>query len=366
MGAAYRGADAIELDGSATTNIDVGGEQKNSTTQFKSSFSAPNRFRHSADDSLVVGSTGEKVFVFNPATKEYLMDASPRERGVAGLPALIPELLQAQNPSLLFALLGDPTGEFSSVFGKIAKAPDTRIDGQAHPTLTLTPGQGQGDVTIVLDPKTHLVKQFSIDLKPMFGQRGATDVKTAEVIIDYSQIDPAATFADDSFAWIPPEGARDVAAASQSTESDTEKALVGKSAPAFQLTSIEGKTVSLADLKGQVVVLDFWASWCPPCVESLPHMGKLYEQKRDDGVKIFAINLAEDKAAIEGFLKSKKVDIPVLMDTDGSVAMKYNATSIPQTVVIGKDGTVKSVSLGFGKGTLEKVRKAIESANTES
>ncbi len=215
----------------------------------------------------------------------------------------------------------------------------------------------------MLDPKTHLVKQLRIHLKPMFVQRAAPDVKTTEVIIDYSQINPGATFADGKFAWTPPEGARDVAAARQPAESEAKTALEGKSAPAFQLTSLEGKTVSLADLKGQVVVLDFWASWCPPCIESLPHMGKLYEQKRDDGVKVFAINVAEDKAAVEAFLKSKNIDIPVLLDKDGSVARKYNATSIPQTVVIGKDGTVKNVFACFGKDTLTKVREAIDSAN---
>ena len=363
ISAAYGDVDALELTGSISTNIDVDGMQENSTTKFDSSFQAPNRFRHSAEDSLIVGSTGEKVFVYNPATKEYLMSEAPADSGVTGLPPMIPEILQSQNPSLLFAVLGDPTSDFSRLFGKIEKAEDTTIDGLTHPTLKLAATEGEGDFTLVFNPKTHLLKQFRVDMKPILVARGASEVKAAEIVIDYSAVKSEVTFGDDSFAWVPPEGARDVREARQSGQGDGSPGLVGQPAPDFQLNSVEGRTVSLADLNGKIVVLDFWASWCPPCIKSLPHMGDLYLQKRDEGVEIFAVNMAESVDTVEAFLKSKELNIPVLLDKDGSVANQYNVASIPQTVVIGKDGIVKNVFKGFGDDTISSVREAIESAN---
>ncbi len=80
---------------------------------------------------------------------------------------------------------------------------------------------------------------------------------------------------------------------------------------------------------------------------------------RDDGVKVFAVNLGEDKAKIEAFLKSKRVAVPVLLDAQGEVARKYNVVSIPQTVVIGKDGTVKNVFIGLGENSFEQIRKQV-------
>ncbi len=129
--------------------------------------------------------------------------------------------------------------------------------------------------------------------------------------------------------------------------------------PIFSSRCSTEKACRLAELKGQVVVLDFWASWCPPCIESLPHLGKLYQEKQDKGVKVFAVNVAEDKAKVEMFLKSKNVTVPVLLDSKGDAAEKYNVSSLPQTVVIGKDGTVKKVFVGLGADSFEQIRNEI-------
>src|SRR5688572_27978714 len=115
-------------------------------------------------------------------------------------------------------------------------------------------------------------------------------------------------------------------------------ALEGKAAPDFKLTSLDGKPVSMADLKDSVVVLDFWATWCGPCRMSLPELQKVHEAGKGDGLRVFAVNLREDEDDVKDFVKETKLSVPVLMDTDGKVAEKYLVQPIPQTVVIGKDG----------------------------
>jgi peroxiredoxin len=137
-------------------------------------------------------------------------------------------------------------------------------------------------------------------------------------------------------------------------------AMEGKPAPDFKLKAADGKDVSLADLKGSVVILDFWATWCGPCRASLPELDKIYTGLKGKGLKAYAVNLREEKDTVEKFVDQTKLGIPVLYDTEGQTADKYGVTGIPQTVVIGKDGNVKKVVVG--SGTHDIVRKAVEDA----
>ena len=116
--------------------------------------------------------------------------------------------------------------------------------------------------------------------------------------------------------------------------------------------------MSLADLKGHVSVLDFWATWCGPCVESLPHIDKINSDYADKGLKVYAVNLQETKPQVQKFLMSQKLTLPVLLDSDGATAKNYMANAIPETVIIGKDGVVKKVIIGFGGG--DPVREAVD------
>ena len=122
--------------------------------------------------------------------------------------------------------------------------------------------------------------------------------------------------------------------------------------------AIDGSSVSLADLKDHVIVLDFWATWCGPCVASIPHIDQINADLSDKGLKVFAVNLEESKPLVQKFIVSKKLTLPVLLDTDGATGKKYLANAIPETVIIGKDGVVKKVFVGFGSD--EPLRTAID------
>jgi peroxiredoxin len=139
--------------------------------------------------------------------------------------------------------------------------------------------------------------------------------------------------------------------------------LVGQSAPAFTLENLEGQRISpLEDFKGNVIVLDFWASWCPPCREGLPHLDKLYQEKREQGVAVFAVNVRETDEQAKAFMSQQNLSVPVLLDTKGEVSGQYLVSGIPQTVVIGRDGKVSQVLVGFGAGSAEKLAEAVKAA----
>jgi peroxiredoxin len=123
--------------------------------------------------------------------------------------------------------------------------------------------------------------------------------------------------------------------------------LVGKNVPDFTLTRLEGGTVSRSDLAGKVYVLDFWATWCPPCRKSLPHLAELYDSEKGSGLLVYAVNAQEEKPTVQEFVDKTKLDVPVLLDTDGKPGEAFMTSAIPETVVVGKTGIVEKVFIGF-------------------
>jgi thiol-disulfide isomerase/thioredoxin len=124
---------------------------------------------------------------------------------------------------------------------------------------------------------------------------------------------------------------------------------VGKPAPEFQLHDLGGATVTLSQFRGKVVVLDFWATWCQPCRQSMPEMEKLQE-KYSSNLTLLTINLAEPADQVRSFVANEKIRSRVLLDESGTVGNAYQTTAIPMQVVIDREGIVRKVSVGGGFG----------------
>lgn len=121
---------------------------------------------------------------------------------------------------------------------------------------------------------------------------------------------------------------------------------VGSSAPNFSLTDINGKQVSLADFKGKVVILDFFASWCPPCREEIPDFIKLQNTYSDQGFSMIGVSLVTQDESKE-FAGKVGINYPVIVD-DGSVSKAYGPIrSIPTTFIIGKDSKIAKIYIGY-------------------
>ncbi len=124
-------------------------------------------------------------------------------------------------------------------------------------------------------------------------------------------------------------------------------ALVGKPAKDFTLSTLAGTRVTLSKLRGKVVVLDFWATWCGPCRRWMPIVAKLEGELKGRDVRFYAVNLRDPAAKVRSFLQETKTTVPVLLDPDGKIGELYGAASIPLTVVIGRDGKVSGTLLGL-------------------
>ena len=135
--------------------------------------------------------------------------------------------------------------------------------------------------------------------------------------------------------------------------------LVGKPAPGFSLPDVNNQTFNLADRRGQVIVLAFWATWCPPCRSEMPTLTKLQRELTPEGVAVIPVAF-DNPTKARGFLANKNLDIWSLMDEGGSVAALYGAHVLPKTFLIDGDGLV--VRALIGKPSEAELRNAVRAA----
>lgn len=140
-----------------------------------------------------------------------------------------------------------------------------------------------------------------------------------------------------------------------------ESILVGKPAPEFELDLLTGGKFRLAEEKGKIIVLDFWASWCGPCLQAMPQVDRVATEYADRGVKLVAVNLEETPAKVQAALDRLKLETAVALDRNGRIAEKYGATAIPQTVIIDRDGVVARLFVGGGARFDDQLRAALDS-----
>jgi thiol-disulfide isomerase/thioredoxin len=123
-------------------------------------------------------------------------------------------------------------------------------------------------------------------------------------------------------------------------------------APAFQLSGRDGKTINLAQFKGQVVMINFWATWCGPCRQEMPLLEDIYKKYKPMGFTMLAVNVEPDSKAAEAWLGklSKPVSFPVAFDTESKVSKMYKVAGMPSTVFVDRKGNVRVMHKGYKAG----------------
>ncbi len=122
---------------------------------------------------------------------------------------------------------------------------------------------------------------------------------------------------------------------------------VADKAPEFSLPAVDGKPISLSGHRGQVVMVHFWATWCPPCVEEMPTLETLYRALRGKDFEVLAISADEDGAgAVTAFMRKNRLSLPVLFDPGGTVATSYGTFKLPETYIVDREGVVRYKEIG--------------------
>ncbi len=139
-----------------------------------------------------------------------------------------------------------------------------------------------------------------------------------------------------------------LSAETSSTSSEISAPQVGFFAPDFTLNGMDRKLYTLSEFRGKAVLINLWATWCPPCRAEMPAIENIYQEFKDQGFVVFAINatIQDDVSAIAPFLKKYSLTFPVLVDETGSVSTAYKLQSLPSSYFIDRKGVVQEVIIG--------------------
>ncbi len=131
--------------------------------------------------------------------------------------------------------------------------------------------------------------------------------------------------------------------------------------PQLTLKSVDGKDISLASFKGHPMIINFWATWCVPCVEELPELDRFYRAKQDTGLKVITINLQEKKEVVKSFLSQNGYAVTALLDSDGKASEDFQVFGLPTTYFINAEQTI--LDNHMGRLTREILYRGFDTAN---
>jgi thiol-disulfide isomerase/thioredoxin/outer membrane lipoprotein-sorting protein len=296
--------------------------------------------------SLLV-SDGESTWTYRASTKTYTKIAA----------AQTPEGMAANLAVLdVLGFFADPKSR------KTVREESITVDGETYDCWVLAssvkiPAQAamggelsEGNMTSWIDKKLLLEIQeeiaYSTKVPPTQGAAPVEYRAKVRQITRGLKIDQPV--AADLFAFVPPADAREQAPQSAGNRVD----LTGKDAPPFRGVSLDGKAYSLDALKGKPVLLDFWASWCGPCIRSMPTLEKLHRDYAAKGLVVLGIDVGESRETVEKFLKTRNIPYPVIMGDEAGIPSAYGVTVFPTFVMIAPDGRIVSHQFGLNESAL--------------
>jgi thiol-disulfide isomerase/thioredoxin len=198
-------------------------------------------------------------------------------------------------------------------------------------------------------------------------ERAQPKIEKAEVVLSFLDIVVDGELPDEAFVFQPADDDKKVRTFRRPRPDRSEQLkLIGKPAPDISGAGLDGEPLALADWRGRVVLLDFWATWCGPCVAAIPHIQKLAEQFADQPVTVLGINRDREGAEkkVASFLEKKQITFRQFMDVEGTVAETYKVTGIPCSVLIDTNGIVQDVKVGFSSGgeddLAENIRRLLD------
>lgn len=135
---------------------------------------------------------------------------------------------------------------------------------------------------------------------------------------------------------------------------------VKDSAPDFTLKSLEGTNLRLEEYRGQVVLINFWASWCGPCRQEMPLLERIHQRYQDTGFAVLGVNVEGEASAARKITDKTKVTFPVLIDAGQKVSEEYEVEAMPSTVVVDRDGVVRYIHRGYKPGDEAKYLQVVK------
>lgn len=353
------------------------GMENKITTELLFAFERPNRLKlanlirlpYSIEAQIFCD--GEKFVSYMESWKQYKVEDAPEK--------LREEKKQSIQSSLVNSLIisVDPYKEMISELGGVKKLGSEKLDGNSTEVIELLISGTylksailpleQDEVLMIpvkmwIGKKDKLIHQlfYTLDMEKLMstlslvGDESMDDVFKGMIINiteKHSNIEVNPVLSKSDFSFEPPEDTRLVEEFKRPSPERPEpkkSELIGKPAPEFTLLDVDGAEVKLSDFKGKVVLLDFWATWCGPCVQAMPQLQSLFENYKGKNVVILGINSWErDQDVVKPFLEEKNITYRILVDPDNEVIAKYGVTGIPTFFIIDKKGFIRHSHIGL-------------------
>ena len=309
------------------------------------------RSKAGGQESIAV-SDGEHTWKALPSKKQWMqVAAASMENNAENEP---PDLRAADLRSSMTRVLA---GRYVAL-AKAAENPrmtgedELKMEGAKIRCYVIRTSAGGMDHELWVDQQRFVVLQDK--------EKGQVDGMLADLHLKVSAIEINSQLADSLFQFEPGKGWSE--AEMLLLPGEEHMMLTGSRAAGFALKTLEGEPVALEQTRGKVVVLDFWATWCPPCREELPSIEKLREEFAGQ-VQFFGVN-NEDSGTVKTFLKNHKYELPVLMDAKRQVDRQYGVSAIPTMFIIDKQGVIRQHFIGSrSEAKLRQAIQAVVAAN---
>jgi|HubBroStandDraft_1064217.scaffolds.fasta_scaffold00638_1 TonB family protein len=316
------------------------------------------RFRLEPKGSLglMIVSSGENTWVYNESLKQYTNSAGD------------PTIEKAFSMTADGVPLFPDTSENNAV--TMSADDELTVSGSPHACYVIEvqyrgsrngPGAARW-AQFWVDKTTYLILKRVLHehFEHVGSARQPSDVTTTVSVTSLEVDQPVL---DDLFRFEPPSDAQqverfDASRPKNSGPSVTSADLIDKPAADFKLRDLDGREVQLSSLRGKVVLLDFWATWCGPCRAEMPAIEKIYRKEKD--IEVFGIDVGEDREIIQKFLRDQKITYPILLAAQSRVQQDYAANALPSVVILDKNGVIRSYKKGYKQGIEKGLREDLE------
>lgn len=273
---------------------------------------------------------------------QALMNSDANDLILTGVNVMIATLKAPQMKSLVLSEGADPATQIVTAIVSNGLQNAVAPGSQAPESLST--------FTMTIDKKDHLLRQVKVQLGG-----GPTVIEGTEI---YSNVRANPLLPASTFVFVPQKGAKVVVPPPTPLNYDA-RLKIGVTPFAFQAKATNAQTVSIAKYKGRVLLLDFWATWCGPCVAEMPNVKATYAKYHAQGFDVLGISLDLEPKALSDFIKAQKIAWPQVYDTasKGKIANLYGVRAIPFAILIGRDGKIAAVDV---RG--EALESAVKSA----
>jgi len=346
-GDALRDAKSYVLEQSIAVEL-KGGLESRLQMPMKLAVSNPGKLRiesNGAVGNTLIVSDGENTWMYLGPLKQYTRTpaASSPDALMKSLNPGVADMLgkmQSKDPYLEVKLAGEEIiengGARHECFVIEAKLDKIEMPG----SMELL----DGVMKTWVDKKTKLTwRQTATAIMKGATLRSPAEMNQSITLLSVKLNEPVS---DSLFTFTPPEGAKEVKEFQGPVKANAN--LSGKDAADFKFRSLDGKEFSLQALRGKVVLLDFWATWCGPCRKDMPALERIYSEFGDRGLVMLGMNVGEDREAVSKFLAANKLSYPIVLAGQMEMLESYSVTAFPTVVLIDREGKIALYHVGSG------------------